>query len=166
MLFGAGMILLTTRLLKAGAGISTADIYYRRMIWLLVFGIFHAYILLWEGEILYPYAIFGLMLFPFRNTAPKNLVLIAVGLITIGSLWDYADYKETRDIYDKGIAAELILTEKDTLNKEQQSAFDAWEKKKKKKSPDEVKEAIEEMHQGYWTVLKIRLGSSNFFRPE
>ena len=70
LLFGAGVILLTSRLEKNGAGIKTADIYYRRILWLLLFGIIHAYLLLWDGEILYPYALFGLMLFPFRNTSP------------------------------------------------------------------------------------------------
>ena len=33
LLFGAGVILLTSRLEKNGAGISTADIYYRRILW-------------------------------------------------------------------------------------------------------------------------------------
>ncbi|MDZ7615079.1 MAG: hypothetical protein U5K51_16330 [Flavobacteriaceae bacterium] len=83
LLFGAGVVLLTSRLEKSGAGIATADIYYRRTLWLLVFGIFNVYILLWHGDILYPYAIFGLMLFPFRNASVKKLILGALILIGI-----------------------------------------------------------------------------------
>ncbi|MDO8898490.1 MAG: hypothetical protein Q7V19_12645, partial [Bacteroidales bacterium] len=77
LLFGAGVILLTSRLEKSGAGITTADIYYRRTLWLLLFGIVNVYVLLWHGDILYPYAIFGLMLFPFRNASVKKLFLVA-----------------------------------------------------------------------------------------
>ena len=45
LLFGAGVILLTERLDKKGAGILAADIYYRRTLWLLLFGIINAYVL-------------------------------------------------------------------------------------------------------------------------
>ena len=37
-LFGAGTILLLTRLVKTKKGLEPADIYYRRLLWLLVFG--------------------------------------------------------------------------------------------------------------------------------
>lgn len=52
MVFGAGVILLTSRAEHRGAGVSTADIFYRRSLWLAAFGVPHAY-LLWQGEILY-----------------------------------------------------------------------------------------------------------------
>lgn len=41
-LFGAGVILLTSRLINRGAGISTADVYYRRIVWLLLFGLINS----------------------------------------------------------------------------------------------------------------------------
>ena len=46
LVFGASVILLTSRLEKSG---EAADIYYRRTIWLGLFGIAHAY-LLWFGD--------------------------------------------------------------------------------------------------------------------
>ena len=36
----------------AGGGLQSADIYYRRNLWLMLFGLAHAY-LLWQGDILY-----------------------------------------------------------------------------------------------------------------
>src|SRR5262249_43489449 len=42
MLFGAGVVLLTRRLESTEPGLKTADIYYRRTIWLLIFGLFNA----------------------------------------------------------------------------------------------------------------------------
>ena len=38
----------------------------RRAFWLVAFGMVDAY-LLWVGDILYPYALCGLVLYPFRN---------------------------------------------------------------------------------------------------
>ncbi|SDG77788.1 DUF418 domain-containing protein [Psychroflexus sediminis] len=49
-LFGAGIVLLTTRLIHKGQGISTADVYYRRMIWLLPFGLVNSWLFLWQGK--------------------------------------------------------------------------------------------------------------------
>ena len=66
MLFGAGFILLTDRAEKRGAGDQGADIYYRRILWLIVFGMIHAYFF-WNGDILYSYGVAGLVLYPFRK---------------------------------------------------------------------------------------------------
>src|ERR1700712_5169550 len=43
-LFGAGTILLIDRLVKEKPGLEPADIFYRRMLWLLVFGLINAFI--------------------------------------------------------------------------------------------------------------------------
>ena len=69
LVFGASIILLTSRLEGRG---DAADIFYRRNSWLILFGIAHAY-LLWGGDILYPYALCALILYPFRNMTPKHL---------------------------------------------------------------------------------------------
>src|SRR5678816_328383 len=42
LLFGAGVLLMTTRLAEHGA--PAARVHYRRMFWLLVFGLAHAYL--------------------------------------------------------------------------------------------------------------------------
>ena len=118
LLYGAGVILLTDRLQKREAGIETADIYYRRVLWLLLFGLFHAYILLWDGEILYHYALFGLMLFPFRNTKPKTLVILAVVLMGVGTLLEVSEYQEKKEMVEKGMAVELLEKKGDSLSKD------------------------------------------------
>ncbi len=63
MLFGAGAALLIQRADARGAGLLFADIYYRRTIWLILFGILHAYFI-WSGDILYPYGVAGLLALP------------------------------------------------------------------------------------------------------
>jgi uncharacterized protein len=52
LMFGAGVVILTARAAhRVGTGVDGADLHTRRMIWLMLFGIAHAYLLGW-GEIL------------------------------------------------------------------------------------------------------------------
>ena len=164
MLFGAGAILLTSRLEKGGAGITTADIYYRRILWLLLFGIINVYIFLWDGDILYPYALFGLMLFPFRNASVKNLILTGCILIGIGVLWDISDYRNNLDTQKTGIAMETLQKEGITLNKDQEVDLKKWEKLQTKHSEEEVQEYVEKMHQNYWSVLMEKVDGNQFMQ--
>ena len=96
LLFGVGMFIFLDRLKKKGAGINAVNIYFRRLTWLLVFGLIHGYLLLWTGEILYDYALMGFLVYSFRNLPPIKLTYVALGLFLIGAVWNYADYK--RDI--------------------------------------------------------------------
>ena len=43
------------------------DLYFRRTMWLIVFGLINGYVLLWDGDILFYYGVTGLLLFVFRN---------------------------------------------------------------------------------------------------
>ena len=76
LLFGAGMVLMDRRARKLGQ--SAASIYYRRLLWLAVFGVLHAY-LLWAGDILFGYALAGIFLYPLCRLPPK--VLIPLGFV-------------------------------------------------------------------------------------
>jgi uncharacterized protein len=60
MLFGAGMLVMRDR--RIAAGRFAAALHYRRMFFLLVIGCLHGY-LLWFGDILYAYAVLGMMLY-------------------------------------------------------------------------------------------------------
>ena len=82
MLFGAGVLLQTRR--GDEAGHRSGRIYYRRLLWLWLFGLGHAY-LLWEGDILVLYAIVGLLLYPLRKVRPSRLLALGVTLLVIGT---------------------------------------------------------------------------------
>lgn len=81
MLFGASMILIADR--AEGQRPGPASIHYRRVAWLFVFGMLHAY-LLFFGDILVCYALAGAIVFLFRKWSPK--VLIAIGALVLGGL--------------------------------------------------------------------------------
>ena len=74
--FGAGVYLLVDRLSRKGAAADVGDIHYRRMLWLMLFGLIHAY-LIWWGDILFFYATLGLILYPLRKLSARVLLIIA-----------------------------------------------------------------------------------------
>jgi len=82
MLFGAGIVLMSSRV--AARGDSPARLHYRRMSWLLLFGLAHAY-LLWYGDILTLYALCGLLVYPARKLSPRALLALGVVVIAVGS---------------------------------------------------------------------------------
>src|SRR5258708_20530873 len=95
MLFGAGIVIFTSRLEERGAGIRTADLYFRRMLWLLAFGMIHAYFF-WVGDILYSYAVTGLLLFVFRKAPPKYLLIAGVIILGLVIPVEIAEYREIK----------------------------------------------------------------------
>lgn len=80
LLFGAGIILQTS---KPDAADSAIAIHFRRMFVLLAFGLAHAY-LLWHGDILFTYALLGLLVFLFRGLSPRALAWSAAGFFVGG----------------------------------------------------------------------------------
>lgn len=83
MLFGAGMVLLTTR--AESSGRSGLAVHFRRMFWLIVFGLLHAY-LLWYGDILVWYGLCGMVVIWFRRLRPGVLIGLGLPAIAVASL--------------------------------------------------------------------------------
>ena len=83
LLFGAGVLLMTSRIADRGG--RQALIHYRRMGWLLVFGLLHAY-LLWYGDILVLYAVCGLLIYPARRLAARTQFIVGLALVAVASL--------------------------------------------------------------------------------
>jgi uncharacterized protein len=85
MLFGAGILLMAQR--AAAAGRRAAGAHYRRMAWLILFGLLHAH-LLWYGDVLYTYGMCGLVVFLLRKLKPGWLIALGlVSLLICSGLW-------------------------------------------------------------------------------
>ena len=85
LLFGASLMLVIDRAVAKGE--SAAQVHCRRMAWLAVFGLAH-YFFIWFGDILFLYAIIGMIAFRFRNWKPERLVKIACIIFAVGlALW-------------------------------------------------------------------------------
>ncbi|HEX8572609.1 MAG TPA: DUF418 domain-containing protein [Allosphingosinicella sp.] len=79
-LFGASMLLVIER--SQAGGSDAASIHFRRMAWLLAFGLVHLY-LIWFGDILHGYALVGMIAWFFRGKEPSALVRWGIGLLTV-----------------------------------------------------------------------------------
>jgi uncharacterized protein len=94
MLFGAGVLLYAAK--STESGIPLRALWFRRMFWLLVIGLVHAY-LIWNGDILVPYALCGMLLLWWARRLPAGALLagavgfLAVGVVlslVFGEMWD------------------------------------------------------------------------------
>lgn len=163
MLFGAGCLLLLSRLSKKKLDETAADIYYRRLLWLLLFGFFNAFILLWPGDILYAYALTGLFLYPFRKMQPKYLLLFAIVFMLCGNLQTTYRLYQARSVRVEGEKALALEKQNKTLTVEQKEAKEKWMGYQEKRKPENIrKEVAKEKEkiggQGYFGVFKYFLG--------
>lgn len=84
MMFGYGLILLKTRTVKKG--MSFRKISVRRLFVLLIIGIIHAF-LIWSGDILINYAIFGLLLLLMLKWSGRLLLMVGGIIFLIPNLF-------------------------------------------------------------------------------
>ena len=83
MLFGAGIVLVTDRAEAKGA--SPWNLHGRRMLWLALIGLIHAYFL-WYGDILFTYAVCGVAVYGMRKQKPRTLAITALVVFSLPTL--------------------------------------------------------------------------------
>jgi uncharacterized protein len=90
MLFGAGVLLMTSRIEAKGR--KSGPIHYRRMGWLALFGCLHGY-LLWPGDILFTYALGGIFAFLGRKWRPRTLIISGLLFTAVASAISVGSYE-------------------------------------------------------------------------
>jgi uncharacterized protein len=154
MLFGAGIVLFTMR--KEQAGLPVAGLFYRRMGWLVLFGLIQAHLLLWMGDILYFYGVGGMLAFLFRKL-PARYLALGVPLVAIlgfvGSTVFYQHIRSTRFAYK---AAQEAQHRQQSLTAAQQEAITAWVAMEKEFLPNnaEVDAHTRQMKSSYSEVAQ------------
>ena len=128
MLFGAGIILFTERLQKKTTGTAPVDFFIRRMLWLMVFGLFDAYVLLWWGDILFDYACYGLIMVAFRKLPVKGLLIGALISFILMVARDNRDFYQDKKVISKGERIAAMDTTKVKLTERQKEELDAMTK--------------------------------------
>jgi uncharacterized protein len=152
LLFGAGVILLTERALARGAGIRAADIYTRRNMWLVLFGMLHGY-LIWNGDILFYYGLAALLfLFPFRNLRVRTLMWVAAILLVLNSALSMGhEYFHPLSQRAAAMRASEKLAQHKKLTPEESDDLKAWANAQQewRKTPKQISEDIAAMQKGY-----------------
>ena len=155
MLFGAGVVLLTSRLEEKGLEVRRT--YYRRIFWLVIFGLLHAY-LLWVGDILYPYAISGVIVYLFRRASVRKLVIVGVIGICVSMVANHMIGQMFCYMRSGAERAELKLAEGGELDKDDERLIELWEDMRKNlmPTPEDIESVNEVYRDGYAGILKDR----------
>jgi uncharacterized protein len=166
LLFGASIVLLTSRMEKAGAGIMAAEVHFRRMLWMLLFGIIHWALMLWYGEILFNYAMCGLLLFSVRKLSPRFHLIAATLLLVGAALFQTVEYRVVAQKEVVAASAEAAKASGAKLTPAQTKAIEAWKEISAHSRPtdDEVAK-IRGQHQGsYFEAVSGQFETSYLFQ--
>ena len=123
LLFGGGLVMMWER--ARARSIGFARIFFRRQVWLLVIGALHAY-LIWFGDILFQYAVAGMLAYFFRKRSPRTLIVIGVLFLSVTPLLSYGS-----GVYIAKMAAEAELIEArrdrgEAITDYQQAMLEEW----------------------------------------
>jgi uncharacterized protein len=150
MLFGASAVLFMSRLEASGRP-DAGDIYVRRNLWLVAFGLVNAFILLWYGDILYAYGVTALFVLPFRKLAARTLFALGLAALLAGAAWSGWETFRNLEQYDAYVAAVAAQPDPEQRDKAQEEAVSAWEGTAGEavSSPEDIAEAIRHRTSGY-----------------
>jgi uncharacterized protein len=146
LLFGAGMLLMVTRLQAGAPDASIGRIYYRRLFLLMGFGLFDAFVLLWAADILMIYALCGLFLYPLRNLSTRSLLLVALIVFAFPAGLRISGWQESIPLQQEYKALQADPGAMQALDEVTAARMEKWEAKEKRAHPDladpEIQESI------------------------
>ena len=166
LLFGAGIVLLTERMERAGAGIMAAEIHFRRMLWMMLAGVIHWTLLLWYGEILFAYSLCGMLLFALRKMPAKTHLIMAAVLLAGSVGMNYARSVGVAEAQVAAAQADAAKAAGQTLTKEQEAAIEGWQEENLHIMPSpELATEMRGWHSGsYWNAVTGQFPSSYDFQ--
>lgn len=125
-LFGAAMLILTAKAMSPNGPVYVADIYYRRNMWLLIFGLANVFLLLFPGDILFVYALAALLLFPFRGLNAKTLLGLGLLFALYSTISGAVEYADRSGLQQRVVAAETKQAAGLELTAEDSAAVSSW----------------------------------------
>ena len=165
MLFGAGIIMLSNKAKKEH--MRSSDLQSRRLVWLLVIGLVHAY-LLWYGDILVAYAICGFFMFMFRGKKSVKLMRLGILFLVIGSLislilgysvplWEPGEFEQLK--------GEIWLPDRASLMEEIDIYRSNWERQMLLRAPKAFElQTVVFLSDTFWRVSGLMLLGMAFYK--
>jgi uncharacterized protein len=123
MLYGAGVVMMMNR--AEARDVPFTSVFYRRSAWLIVFGLLHGYII-WFGDILFHYALMGMIVFLFRKASPRMLITIACIMLPVTLLINFGSSFYMEELQADVAAIEQMQSDGATPDEEQQQKLEAW----------------------------------------
>ena len=157
LLFGASALLFLQRHVARNSGLLPADLYFRRTMWLIVFGLLNAYVLLWSGDILYYYGIVGLLLFVFREVTPRKLIIAGAIIMVLQTAVTVSEWRDYRDVKQAAVAAQAARSQDRALTERQSAAIDHLARINEEFKPTraELVKTMSRMRKSYVSALGV-----------
>ena len=154
-IFGASVILFVKN--KESYGSSAGWLFYRRMFWLVLFGLIHAHLILWVGDILYVYGFCGMLIYPLRKVKPIYLVMAVPLAACFSFISGTLIYQHEREIRIAYVDARAAVDGGKTLTEPQKRALEDWREIEKDYWPDRqyANERTRMMKSDYSTVASL-----------
>ncbi len=150
LLFGAGFMVLAARAMTPDGPVAVADLFMRRTLWLLVFGLLNIFVVLWVGDILLTYALASLFLFPFRLLGPRLLLALGCLFALFTAVTGGIEYSSRTALVARVEAAQAEKAKGAPLSAEQKKTLTEWQKKLDRFKPTaETKKALEAERKAY-----------------
>ena len=158
MMFGVGIALFLERATRREDSVRAADLFGRRMLWLMAFGIVHAW-LIWYGDILYAYAVCGLLIFPARQLSPRALFITAAVVLTIVMGTFAGDGLNKRSSRQAAADARAVEARGQALSAEQKEAITKWDETLEEVAPprEALQAEVDNYRRGYVGALTERV---------
>ena len=134
LLYGAGIILFMKRQEEKLEGVKPLEYFIRRSLWLMVFGLINAWVLLWWGDILFDYACYGMIMVVFRNLPVKSLLIGAVICFLLMVARDNRDLYLEKKVITRGELVAAMDTTKVKLTDKQKGQLEAMNEFKDKQA--------------------------------
>lgn len=126
-LFGVSSVLIIERLSAKMDGLAVAEVYFRRLLWLLVFGLVNAYVFLWWGDVLFKYAMLGMVLFPFRRASFAVLIAAILSCLAVLTIQPFVEYREMVNLEESYLGVEKKRQLGELLTADDQEVVAQWE---------------------------------------
>lgn len=160
LLFGASVLLFIKNKQRSLEIIEVSDLYYRRQLWLVFFGLINVYVLLWNGDIIFDYGCYGMVLFVFRDQSSKRLLMFAGICALLMIARDNRVLFKEKALVQKGEAVGRIDTLHTKLTIEQAEDLKAYQEMvasaSRESQMEEVAKDIRKMKGSFGTVYQHR----------
>ncbi len=123
MLYGAGVVIMMNRL--EARGTSATPVFFRRSAWLIVLGLLHGYFI-WFGDILFHYALMGMIVFLLRKASPRKLVTIACIMLPVTLLINFGSSFYLAELQADVAAIEQLQSQGEVPDDEQRTRLEEW----------------------------------------
>ncbi|WP_159976488.1 MULTISPECIES: DUF418 domain-containing protein [unclassified Novosphingobium] len=169
-LFGAGVMVFTAKAMRPDDPVAVADLYYRRNLLLVAFGLIDIFLVAWIGDILLAYGLSALFLFPFRKAPAKVLLAMGMGFAAFVAVSGASEYSKRIEMIHKVESLEARQTQGAKLNGADKKILADWQEKREahdlSKPPSKKAQAMIDAERkahvaGPWAFLKNNWGVWN-----